>query len=57
MGVKFQSAYFENLGLKGLHALSNLIKYSKELGLTTIMDAKRGDIDQRQKLMQRLFVR
>ena len=44
VGVKFQSAYFENLGLKGLHALSNLIKYSKELGLTTIMDAKRGDI-------------
>tara|TARA_Y100001935_G_C17309004_1_gene514412 strand:+ start:352 stop:1197 length:846 start_codon:yes stop_codon:yes gene_type:complete len=43
-GVKFQSAYFENMGLKGLSALSQLIKFSRDLGLITIMDAKRGDI-------------
>ena len=43
-GVKFQSAYFENMGLHGLTALSHLIKYAKNQGLITIMDAKRGDI-------------
>ena len=43
-GVKFQSAYFENLGLQGLMALSQLINVAREMGLKTIMDAKRGDI-------------
>jgi len=43
-GVKFQSAYFENMGLRGLSVLSHLIKFSRDLGLITIMDAKRGDI-------------
>jgi orotidine-5'-phosphate decarboxylase len=44
IGVKFQMAYFENLGIVGLSALVNLIKHARMLGLKTIMDAKRGDI-------------
>ena len=43
-GVKFQIAYFENLGLDGLIALAKLIHIAKEQKLKTIMDAKRGDI-------------
>ena len=44
VGVKFQSAYFEQHGLTGLTQLVELIHVSKECGLTVIMDAKRGDI-------------
>jgi orotidine-5'-phosphate decarboxylase len=43
-GVKFQSAYFESYGLRGLQALATLIAVAKEHGLQVIMDAKRGDI-------------
>ena len=43
-GVKFQSAYFEMHGLKGLSAMSDLINDANRLKLKTIMDAKRGDI-------------
>jgi orotidine-5'-phosphate decarboxylase len=43
-GVKFQSAYFESYGLRGLQALAALIAVAKEHGLQVIMDAKRGDI-------------
>jgi orotidine-5'-phosphate decarboxylase len=42
--VKFQSAYFEACGLKGLSALSSGIKQAKAAGLAVILDAKRGDI-------------
>ncbi len=44
VGVKLQSAYFENYGLYGLECLSKLITHIKEIGLYVIMDAKRGDI-------------
>ncbi len=44
IGVKFQIAYFEEVGPLGLHALSALAALSRELGLLVIMDAKRGDI-------------
>ena len=44
VGVKFQIAYFESLGIYGLTSLIKLIEHSKALGFKTIMDAKRGDI-------------
>jgi len=44
-GVKFQSAYFEKYGLAGLEVLSSSLYEAKKLGLITILDAKRGDID------------
>jgi orotidine-5'-phosphate decarboxylase len=45
VGVKFQSAYFESYGLVGLEVLSRSLYEAKKLGLITILDAKRGDID------------
>jgi len=42
--VKFQSAYFEACGLKGLSALSQGMKRARAAGLGVILDAKRGDI-------------
>jgi orotidine-5'-phosphate decarboxylase len=42
--VKFQSAYYEALGLKGLQALSEAMAKARALGLGVILDAKRGDI-------------
>jgi orotidine-5'-phosphate decarboxylase len=42
--VKFQSAYFEACGLKGLTALSAGIGQAKANGMAVILDAKRGDI-------------
>jgi orotidine-5'-phosphate decarboxylase len=45
IGVKFQSAYFEKYGLVGLKVLSESLKSAKKMGLVTILDAKRGDID------------
>jgi orotidine-5'-phosphate decarboxylase len=42
--VKPQSAFFEVLGPPGMTALGNVLRRAKELGLVTILDAKRGDI-------------
>src|SRR5262245_53746193 len=42
--VKPQSAFFEAYGPEGATALKNVIAKSKQLGLLTILDAKRGDI-------------
>lgn len=42
--VKFQSAYFEALGLVGLTALSAGMKRARAAGMGVILDAKRGDI-------------
>jgi orotidine-5'-phosphate decarboxylase len=42
--VKPQSAFFEACGPAGLAALRNVLRRAKELGLVTILDAKRGDI-------------
>ena len=44
VGVKFQSAYFENYGMVGLQAMVDLIQKAKSLNLKVVMDAKRGDI-------------
>ncbi len=41
---KVQSAYYEALGLEGLKAYSNTLKYIKENDLISIADIKRGDI-------------
>jgi orotidine-5'-phosphate decarboxylase len=42
--VKPQSAFFEACGPDGMVALKNVIAKAKQLGLLTILDAKRGDI-------------
>ncbi len=42
--VKPQSAFFEACGPAGMLALQNVIRKAKQLGLLTILDAKRGDI-------------
>lgn len=42
--VKFQSAFFEAFGSKGVEVLARCIAYGKKKGLGIILDAKRGDI-------------
>ncbi|MCA8990627.1 MAG: orotidine-5'-phosphate decarboxylase [Planctomycetaceae bacterium] len=42
--VKPQSAFFEELGPAGVHALQRVNKAARERGLIVICDAKRGDI-------------
>jgi orotidine-5'-phosphate decarboxylase len=42
--VKFQSAYFERLGVAGLRVLSEAIAAARSSGFIVILDAKRGDI-------------
>jgi orotidine-5'-phosphate decarboxylase len=42
--VKPQSAFFEACGPAGLVALQAVLRRAKDLGLITILDAKRGDI-------------
>ena len=42
--VKPQSAYYENLGWRGMELLERTIRYAKEKGLFVIADIKRGDI-------------
>ena len=42
--VKPQSAYYENLGWRGMEMLERTIRYAKSKGLFVIADIKRGDI-------------
>lgn len=42
--VKPQSAFFETCGSPGFAALQSVMRRARELGLFTILDAKRGDI-------------
>ncbi len=42
--VKPQAAFFEQAGVAGFAALASIMARAKELGLVTILDAKRGDI-------------
>src|SRR5262245_15013078 len=42
--VKPQSAFFEACGPAGMLALEHVLRRAKDLGLVTILDAKRGDI-------------
>ena len=42
--VKPQSAFFEACGPAGMTALQRVMRRARELGLITILDAKRGDI-------------
>jgi orotidine-5'-phosphate decarboxylase len=42
--VKPQSAFFEACGPAGFTALRTILRRAKELGVMTILDAKRGDI-------------
>ncbi|MBV1756321.1 MAG: orotidine 5'-phosphate decarboxylase, partial [Dethiosulfatibacter sp.] len=41
---KVQIAYYEALGLEGLKAYSNTLRYIKQKGAISICDIKRGDI-------------
>ncbi|MBX3421381.1 MAG: orotidine-5'-phosphate decarboxylase [Pirellulaceae bacterium] len=42
--VKPQSAFFEQLGVAGMIALSEVVRYARQQQLLVIMDGKRGDI-------------
>lgn len=42
--VKPQSAYYENLGWRGMEMLERTIRYAKAKGMFVIADIKRGDI-------------
>ena len=42
--VKPQSAYYENLGWRGMAVMEKTIQYAREKGLYVIADIKRGDI-------------
>ncbi|MCP4229977.1 MAG: orotidine-5'-phosphate decarboxylase [bacterium] len=42
--VKFQSAWYESLGVRGYWILRNHIRLARKRGLFVISDAKRGDI-------------
>lgn len=42
--VKFQMAFFEQLGPEGMAALAELVHHARRLGLLVILDGKRGDI-------------
>lgn len=44
VAVKLQLAFFEARGIEGMHALSEVVAFSRRLGLITIADAKRADI-------------
>jgi len=42
--VKPQSAFFEQLGWRGLQVLDRVVRGAREAGLLVLLDAKRGDI-------------
>jgi orotidine-5'-phosphate decarboxylase len=42
--VKLQSAFYELLGVAGLRALAETVRYARAAGLLAIVDGKRGDI-------------
>lgn len=42
--VKPQAAFFEQFGPLGMKAMKDVLDRAKELGLVTVLDAKRGDI-------------
>ena len=42
--VKPQSAFFEQLGWRGMQALDRVIRTAHDVGLLVLLDAKRGDI-------------
>ncbi len=45
IGVKFQSACFERLGVYGSYCLSVLMELARRLDLLVLFDGKRGDIE------------
>lgn len=42
--VKFQSAFFEQFGDKGYTSLKSSMSFANQIGMISILDAKRGDI-------------
>lgn len=42
--VKPQSAFFEQLGWRGIRVLEKVVTHARERGLMVLLDAKRGDI-------------
>ncbi len=43
--VKPQSAFFEQLGWRGVQVLDAVVRHARQLGMLVLLDAKRGDID------------
>ncbi len=43
--VKPQSAFFEQLGWRGVQVLEHIAEHARSLGFLVLLDAKRGDID------------
>ncbi len=43
--VKPQSAFFEQLGWRGIALLDRIVARARQMGLLVLLDAKRGDID------------
>ena len=42
--IKPQSAFFEQLGWRGIKTLDAIIQYARDKDILVLMDAKRGDI-------------
>jgi orotidine-5'-phosphate decarboxylase len=42
--VKPQSAFFEQLGWRGVQVLDHVVRRARDLGMLVLLDAKRGDI-------------
>ena len=42
--VKPNTAFYEQYGFDGLHALRDVISYAQTIGIPVILDAKRGDV-------------
>ncbi len=53
--VKVQIAYYEQLGVAGMKAFSDTLKYARQKGMITIADAKRNDIGSTASAYSRAF--
>lgn len=54
--VKVQIAYYEQLGVAGMKAFSDTLKYAHQKGMITIADAKRNDIGSTASAYSRAFL-
>ncbi|NGX95814.1 MAG: orotidine-5'-phosphate decarboxylase, partial [Candidatus Afipia apatlaquensis] len=54
--VKFQAAYYEMYGPKGMEALLNSVEYARSKGMIIIIDAKRNDIGSTAKAYSNAYI-
>lgn len=54
--VKFQAAYYEMYGPKGMEALLNSVEYARSKGMIIIIDAKRNDIGTTAKAYSNAYI-